>query len=389
MASTTTSYNVFSDAYPAEAVGAAQNKPAAPAATDDATTLRGRRVGMRDLASMSSQLAIMTRSGLTLASALESLARKTRHPRLRAILHHVHEQVLGGRTFSSALSDFEQVFGPTYVASVAAGEASGKMADVLGQLSQLQRRELRLRSTIRTLLAYPVVLSTVSLGVTLGLLLFVLPQFAAIFERYEMPLPILTSLLLGVAGELRARFWLWLPLASAPLWGLLAMQLSISGRRFKDWLLLHVIVIRDVTRVMIIGRLCRLLGLTLQSGVPLVESLRLVQSATKNLLFQELFVNIEDSVVNGGGFGECLANCDFLPDMAADMLATAEQTGNLGAVAQLIGEHYEEEGESKLREIVTILEPAITVGMGVIVAVVVLAVMLPMFDLTTFAQHGG
>ena len=379
----------FASRNTARTISGQSAKAAGGEAIVDPSTLRGRRVKLSDVASVTSQLAIMTRSGVNLASALQSLGRKTRHARLSAILQHVHNQVLGGRTFSSALSDFGHVFGPTYVASIAAGEASGKMSEVLAQLAQLQRRELRLRSTLRTLLAYPVVLSTVSFGVVLGLLLFVLPQFADIFDRYEMALPVLTSFLLAIAGELRARFWLWLPLASTPLLFWLALTFHEGGRRLRDGVLLNAFVIRNVTRVMIMGRLCRLLGLMLQSGVPLVEALRLVQSATRNLLFKELFADIEESVVNGGGFGDCLATCSFLPDMAADMLATAEQTGNLGSVAQLIGEHFEEEGESKLREIVTVLEPAITVARGVIVAVVALAVMLPMFDMTTFAQHGA
>jgi type II secretory pathway component PulF len=136
------------------------------------------------------------------------------------------------------------------------------------------------------------------------------------------------------------------------------------------------------------GRLCRLLGMMLQSGVTLVDSLRLARSATGSFLFREMFTDIERCVVNGGRMADCLERHDFLPDSAADMLRTAEQSGNLGSVALMIGEHYEEEGESKLKELVTVLEPAITVGMGVVVAVVVLAVMLPMFDLTTFAQKG-
>lgn len=346
------------------------------------------RVPLREVASVTAQLAIMTRSGVPLAGALHSLARKTRSSRLRDILKHIHDQVMAGRAFSHALGGYTHVFGSTYVASVAAGEASGRMSEVLGHLAQLQRRELRLRSTLRTLLAYPVVLTTVSAGVIFGLVVFVLPQFAKIFDRYEMPLPVLTSLLLAVAGEVRTRFWLWLPLAASPIIALVATRYFASGRRLWDRLLVSAPVIRNVTRVLIMGRLCRLLGLMLQSGVPLVESLRLVQSATKNSLFQSMFMDLEQTVVNGGGVGECLARYDFLPDTAADMLTTAEQSGSLGDVAELIGEHFEEEGETKLRELVTILEPTITVGMGVVVAVVVLSVMMPMFDLTTFAQQG-
>lgn len=346
----------------------------------------GRRISKRDVANVTSQLAIMARSGINVASALRSLSRQSRHPRLREILHYIHEEVMAGRKFSEALGDFSDVFGDTYVASLAAGEASGRMSDVLAQLARLLRRELRLRSTIRTLLAYPVMLTAVSSVVMLGLVLFVLPQFADIFARYEMPLPMLTQMLLGMASEVRARLWLWLPIGAAPFAALAVMRWTESGGRLWDWLILNTLLIREVSRVVMMGRLCRLLGLMLDNGVPLVESLQLARSSTRNSYFRDMFADLEDSVINGRSMGECLAKYEFLPSSAADMLMTAEQTGNLGGVAELIGEHYEEEGETKLREIVTVLEPTITVGMGVVVAIVVLAVMLPMFDLTNFAQ---
>jgi type II secretory pathway component PulF len=351
--------------------------------------LGSRKVSRRDIANMTSQLAIMTKSGVDVASALAALARQSQHVRLKDVLLEIHNQVMDGRPFSAALSGFSNIFGDTYVASVAAGEASGRMAEVLASLAQLQRRELKLRSTIRTLMAYPVMLSAVSGTVLMGLVLFVLPQFAALFERYEMPLPVLTRMLLAVAGEIRFRFWLWLPILASPVVALVMMRFSETGRRLRDRLLLRTLVIREVARLLIMGRLCRLLGMMLQSGVTLVDSLRLARSATGSHLFREMFADIERSVINGGRMSDCLERHDFLPDSAADMLRTAEQSGNLGSVSQMIGEHYEEEGEGKLKELVTVLEPAITVGMGVVVAVVVLAVMLPMFDLTTFAQKGS
>jgi len=135
------------------------------------------------------------------------------------------------------------------------------------------------------------------------------------------------------------------------------------------------------------GRVCRLLGLMIESGVPLVNSLRLAQSASGNTLYAELFADLEQQVLNGNGLGETMAASNILPPSAAEMIATGEKTGNMGSVADLLGEHYEDEGETRMRELVTIIEPLITVGMGVIVAIVVLSVMLPMFDLATLSHN--
>ncbi len=356
------------------------------AAVPTAPRLANKKLKRRDLANITSQLAIMLRSGVDVTSALKSLARQSRNPTQREILEAIHNDLLGGKSFSAALKPYSHVFGETYIASATAGEASGRMPDVLQQLAHLQRGELRLRNTIRTLLAYPVLLASVSSLVLSALVLFVLPQFAKIFEQFEMPLPVITQMLLGVSLELRGRFWLWGPLFLLVIVGTFASRFSTTGRRLWDKGMLNVFLIRDVTRALLIGRVCRLMGLMLDSGVPLLESLRLARSSVGNSLYRELFSELESNVLNGRGLGDALIHSEFIPSSAAEMVLTAERTGNLGAVTQLIGEHFEDEGEAKLREIVTFLEPAITVIMGAVVAVVVLAVMLPMFDIATFAN---
>jgi len=346
------------------------------------------RISKRDLTGLTSQLAIMTRSGMDVAGALQSLARQSRRPAIREVLQNIYADVLDGKSLSQALGRYESVFGGTYVAMVAAGEASGRMSDVLIQLAQLQRTELKRRSTIRTMLAYPVLLTSVLGLVILGLVFFVLPTFASIFEQYETPLPCITRMLLAVSMELRTRWWLWLPLAITVLTATVVFLRSETGRRCWDRMLLGTPVLRGVTQTLLAGRACRLLGMMLQSGVPLLETLSLVRAAIRNSLYTDLFSRMQYDVTNGRSLAEALLTANFVPPSAAEMVGTAEQTGSLGSVTQLIGEYYEEEGETRMRELVTVLEPAITVGMGVVVAIIVLSVMLPMFDLTTFAEQG-
>jgi type II secretory pathway component PulF len=347
------------------------------------------RISKRDQADLTSRLAMMLRSGKDVAGALELLSRQTRRPALGEVLQNIHQEVLDGKSFSQALRQYESVFGGTYVAMIGAGEASGRMADVLAQLADMQRTELKRRSTIRTMLAYPVLLTSVSGLVIMGLVLFVLPTFASIFKQYETPLPCVTRILVAVSLELRVHWWLWGPLAVGTLTGAVLFLRSETGRNCWDRTLLKAPILRDVTQALLAGRTCRLLGMMLQSGVPLLETLALARAAVRNSLYHELFVRLEYDVTNGRGLGEALLSADFMPPSAAEMVETAEETGNLGGVTQLLGEHFEEEGENRLRELVAILEPAVTVAMGVVVAMIVLAVMLPMLDLTTFAEQGN
>jgi type II secretory pathway component PulF len=343
-------------------------------------------ISKRDLLSVTTQLAIMTRSGVDLASAFQSLSQQCSNATLRSVLAQVHRDVTGGKSISDAMQTQAGVFGDAYVASVAAGEAAGKLPDVLGRLSQFQRTEMRVRATVRTLLAYPILLSCVSSLVVVGLVTFVLPKFVDIFGQFEMTLPILTQVVVGISEVLRKHAWLWLPIFICAVVGLLASRNMESGRRKWDYAMLNTPILRDITRAFYIGRTFRLLGLMIESGVPLLEGIQLTRNSVRNMLYRKLFDELEQSILNGRGLANSLINAGFVPAVAAEMVLTAERTGTLGMVTELMGEHYEEEGESKLRELATMLEPLIIVAMGVIVATIVMAVMLPMFDIATMAR---
>lgn len=344
------------------------------------------RVGKRDLMALTSQLAIMARSGVDLATALKDVSAQCQNPRLKRALQQIHEDVMSGRSITSALENYEHIFGQSYVASIAAAEVAGRLPEVLSRLAALLRGELRMISTVRSLLAYPLLLASVSTLVVFALVFFVLPQFADVFEQLDLTLPMITRILVGVATEARGRLWLWGPLGLAMVAATVVFGMSRTGRGFLDRLALNMILVRNVTQAILIGRAFRLLGTMIESGVPLQTGLRLTRSSFRNSLLRGLFQTLEDDVVNGRGLSGSLFSCGFVPSAAAQMVATAERTGTLAAVTQQIGEHYEEEGESRLRELAGVLEPLMIIVMGVIVALVVMSVMLPVFDFATAAK---
>jgi type II secretory pathway component PulF len=356
---------------------------------DDApapAAVRRTRVPKHEIAEMTAQLAIMTQSGLDLSSALSSLAAQCERPALAVVLNDINDLVQSGNTLSESLKLFPEVFDGAYVATVAAAEASGRMAQVLKQLAEMQRHELQLRQTIKGLLTYPLLLTLISGSVISILVVFVLPRFAEIFSQYEVALPIVTRMMLGVASEMKARWWLWLPAIGGTIFGVVAWRFSAQGRRRVDAWALNLAVVRNVTRPLFTGRICTLLGLLLQSGVPLLEGLRLCRQAVGNCVFQDLLADVCDSVLNGHGMGSALQDATIVPQSAREMLTTGERTGNLAEVARLLGSYYEQEAESRMKQVVRLSEPLITVVMGGIVAVVVLSVMLPIFDLSTAAH---
>ncbi|MGQ9574688.1 MAG: type II secretion system F family protein [Thermoguttaceae bacterium] len=350
---------------------------------------RRRRVSCKDLLAFTSQLAIMSKAGIDVAGALHTLQRQCPSPTLKAALESVYQDVVGGKAFSAALHNHAEVFGSAYVASVAAGEASGRLPEVLSRLAATQRKQLRLRSARRALLAYPIVLCLVAGLVVIGLMLFVLPQFAGVFAQFDMNLPAITYWLLALSEELQRRSWLWLALVVLAGAALVGLRSHPAGQRLLDRFLLNAALVRGVVRPLLTGRTFGLLGIMIESGVPLVEGLRLTRFSVRNSVFRGLFEKLEQDVTNGRGLSEALAAAPFIPSGAAEMIATAERTGSLGSVAQVIGEYYEEEAETRLRELTTLIEPLIIVAMGLVVACIVLAVMLPMFDFATLAQHAN
>ena len=230
-------------------------------------------------------------------------------------------------------------------------------------------------------------LSGVSSLVVIGLVTFVLPKFVDIFGQFEVALPMITQV---DRGHVRRAAEALVDLGAAH-----ALRRSSDSSCRETWKRAGgngttpcstLPILRDITRAFYIGRTFRLLGLMIESGVPLLEGLRLTRNSVRNMLYRKLFDDLEESILNGRGLATSLINAGFVPAVAAEMVLTAERTGTLGMVTELMGEHYEEEGESKLRELATLLEPLIIVAMGVIVATIVMAVMLPMFDIATMAK---
>lgn len=340
----------------------------------------------RELADFTSQLAVMTRTGLDVASALQCLKRLASSERSRILFESLLDHVMAGQTLSRSLAVHEKTFGATYIATLAAGESSGALPRVLDELSQMLRADVQLRTKVRGMLAYPILLTGVSSLVVAGLILFVLPQFAKIFEQQGTQLPALTQGLLGLSNFIVNYIWLWLPSLLAVGGALFGYSMTEKGKQAFDKAKLSVPLIKQFVQRAYVARFCRLLGIMTTSGVSMLESLSILRRSIPNRLYRDLIQKVEENVVNGSSFSEALLDAPFFLPSAAEMLGTAERTGTIGPVAMTLAEHFDEEAETRLKEMLTYMEPALTLGLGFIVSLVVLSVTLPMFDMATFAK---
>ncbi len=344
------------------------------------------RVKTSDIIIALSQLSIMCQSGDDLAEALNTVANQCPVPRLQRVLLDTYQDVSQGLKFSAALAKHPSVFNESMVAALAAGEQAGRIVDVFERTTRMMRKDQSLRSSMIAMLMYPAVLCAITLVVICSMLFFVLPQFATIFRDMDRAVPPLTSILLSLGSGLREN-WIAIALVAGTV-----VVLGISTRnhprvqRIFDHALLNAIIIKSSIRALITGRVFRLLGTMLESGVPLLDSIRLCRKATRNSLFREMFEKVEHEILQGEGMSQTLVDATFLPAGAAHMISTGERTGKLPAVLQSVGEYFEDEGERRLRTLVKMLEPAIIIGLGGVVAVVVLSIILPLLDVTTASR---
>jgi type II secretory pathway component PulF len=342
-----------------------------------------KRVPRREVLMFTQQLVILCRSGVDLADALQISSVQCPNPVLKRALEEVYRDLSDGLSVSAAMANQVQVFGEAYVAAVRAGEASSQITEVLVRLAEMLRNEIRLRSTVRAALTYPVVLLGVSAVVMVALVGFVLPQFAQVFDDMGVSAPLTTKLLLETSSSVRTHGLAWALGLLGAGYGVKRLVRTSGFCRVKDALLLNAALVGQVTRALLVGRSFRLMGTMLQSGVPLLEGLQLCRSTISNRHFRAIFDALEREVLAGRGLGQTLLASSYIPAGAAQMMLTAERSGRMGQVMQMVGEYYEDDGERKLQDFARLLEPVIIVIMGGLVALIVASVMLPMLDVST------
>ena len=343
---------------------------------------RSGKVRQTDLLMLTSQLSIMSQAGVDLADSFKGVAAECDNPILQKVLEQIYDDVSAGETVSASLGKHTEIFGNTYVVAIQAAEASGQMTEVLQRLTKLLRYEIRLKNTVKGILTYPAILFTVAVLVCTALVLFVLPQFATVFEDLEKPVPPSTQFLLDVSVFVRGYFLYVVP--AVVVGGFILWQ-GLKTEAFRlvvDTMVMNMKGLGPAVQSLSAGRMFTLMGTMLQSGIPLLDALALCRTASGNRLLQRLFARLEEDVINGRGISPGMVAATCIPGGASQMISTAERSGRLGDVMQTVGEFYEEEGERQIRQAVKMLEPAIILTMGVFVSFIVMSIMLPLLDVS-------
>lgn len=341
----------------------------------------GGRVSAAALALMTRQLATLVRSGMPLEEALRALEEQVTGKRLHSVVAGVRAQITEGASFSEALAQFPGTFPELYRVMVEAGEASGRLEDVLDRLADYTEQRQAMRQKLGAALIYPILVTIVALAVVVALLTYVVPEVVRVFEHTDQSLPGLTKGLIATSDFLRA-YWphLVAVLAAAAVAAVLALRRPAIRYRWHA-LILRLPLIGHLSRTINAARVTRTLAILTESGVPLLEALTIGGRVVRNRPIREAVEEAAVSVREGGRLHAALAASGHFPPLMVHMISAGEGSGELEGMLERAATQEERELESTVSAATSLLEPLLILAMGGVVLVIVLAILLPIFEM--------
>lgn len=372
---------------PLEIPSSQNQRDAAPTIGEQGAALLSRlnakeRVTSRERMFFTEQLSLMLETGGGLLGALQALRLQSDHAGMIKLIQALEQDISEGKPFSYALSRHPDVFSSTYVNLVAASESGGFMHEVLTQLLQMEEKREKLRSTMMSAFSYPAFLVFFSFAVVVFVLTVVFPKFSDMFSTIEDQLPATTKVLMA-ASTLLTEHWLPLLIVMAGFFMLLLYWTRLpAGIEAIDRVKLRFPGLRDIFIQLYLVQSLRVMSLSLQHGVSIVDTLTSCRDVVRNHLFQRFISQVESQVQQGAGISVGFSNSPFVPAIVEQMIRTGEESGNLPKVMARVADHYEREMGRRLTALSKLAEPIMLLVMGVVVGILVSSLILPIFKLS-------
>lgn len=341
------------------------------------------KVSFTDVVDLTRQLAIMLNAGLTIVDSLEILKKQIIKPSLLKVINQIDEDIRAGNSLSFSLKKHQPLFNNLYISLVKAGEASGKMDEILLKLADNLEKEREFRGKIKGALIYPVIVIIGMLTVMFIMITFVVPQLLSLYKDFNIDLPVTTQILIVVSSFLQ-KFW---PVVLAFLFGASTMiRKFLAGKRGKkvfDTFLLKIPSISGVIKISALVDTTRTFAVLITAGVSILDALDIVIETSSNTVYQEAFKKIYKKVEKGEAFGKSLEEAGIFPPILVQMATVGEQTGHLGETMMRLSRYFEMESQLAVKGMTTLIEPAILVFLGLGVGFLVLSVITPIYNLTS------
>ncbi len=356
-----------------------------PKARDIAISIPGfgAKANERDLAVITRQLATMIDAGLPLVQCLDILAQQQEKKLLKSTLQDIRQDVEGGSTFSAALKKHPKVFSGLYTNMVEAGEAGGILDTILNRLAAYIEKAMTLKKRVKTAMFYPATIVSVALVVVTFLLMYVIPTFEQLFAGFGASLPLPTVIVLKLSNFVQAYILFIVGGLVGTVVGLRMYYRTEGGKRAIDGLLLRLPIFGPLIRKVAVAKFTRTLGTLVSSGVGILDGLDITARTAGNKVVEDAILKARTTIAQGKTIAEPLQASKVFPPMVTQMIAVGEQTGALDRMLNKIADFYDEEVDSSVAGLTSLLEPLLVIFLGVIIGGVVIAMYLPIFKLIT------
>jgi type IV pilus assembly protein PilC len=348
----------------------------------------GGKVGLQDLVVFTRQLATMLDAGLAMVQSLQALAEQTTNKVMRDVIKDVCSRVEGGDSFSEALVKHPKVFNRLYVCMVAAGERGGLLAEILSRLATYLENTARLRKKVKSAMMYPTAVTIIAIGITIFLLVKVVPVFGEVYKGFGQKLPAPTLALITVSNTVREYLLYILPAMVGLVYGWLAYIKTKSGREFWDRTRIKLPIFGVIAHKICLARFTRTLGSLIRAGVPILEVLQIVGGTVGNVIMEKAVKTAAGDIERGEGISAALGKHPVFPTMIIRMITAGEQTGKLEQMLERISNFLDEEIETTLSGLTSLIEPLLIVFLGVTVGGIAICMFLPIFKMSELISPG-
>lgn len=349
----------------------------------------GGTVPLADLVVFTRQLATMIDAGLAMVQCLQALADQTQNKAMRDVIKDVCTRVESGDSFSEALQKHPNAFNRLYVAMVGAGEKGGLLAEILARLAVYLENTARLRKKVKSAMMYPTVVTVVAIGITIFLLVKVIPVFGDIYSGFGAELPGPTQFMISLSNIVKKYFLVILLLGGGGVYGWLYFIKTKSGREFWDKNRIRLPIFGIIAHKICLARFTRTLASLVRSGVPILEVLHIVSQTVGNVVMEKAIKVASADIERGEGISTALGKHPIFPNMIIRMITAGEQTGKIDNMLERISDFLDEEIETILSGLTSLIEPILIVFLGVVVGGMVICMFLPIFKMSEIVSPKG
>jgi type IV pilus assembly protein PilC len=342
---------------------------------------KGGKVSLADLVVFTRQLATMIDAGIAIVQSLQALADQSPNKVMRDVIRDVCTRVESGESFSEALQKHPKAFGKLYVSMVAAGEKGGLLAEILSRLATYLESSARIRRKVKTAMMYPIVVSSAAIGITIFLLVKVIPVFKDVYQSFGAKLPLPTQFIISLSDLMRHYLLLVLIGLGALVYGWLYFLKTKSGRDFWDSRRIKLPIFGSIAHKICLVRFTRTFASLIRSGVPILEVLQIVSQTVDNTTLEKAIKAAAIDIERGEGIAVALGKHPVFPSMIIRMISAGEQTGNIDNMLERVSNFLDEEVETTLTGLMALIEPLLIVFLGVLVGGMVVCMYLPIFNL--------